>query len=56
MDLLSGSAGVVVRILIMDLLSGSAGVVMDRDSGILITMVSNICFETVDLQFTLYFR
>ncbi|KAJ0485510.1 hypothetical protein HanHA89_Chr14g0569151 [Helianthus annuus] len=39
MDLLSGSAGVVVRLLDMDLLSGCAGVVMDRDSWINIYLI-----------------
>ncbi|KAJ0819786.1 hypothetical protein HanPSC8_Chr16g0700101 [Helianthus annuus] len=34
MDLLSGSAGVVINVWNMDLLSGSAGVVMDRGSWI----------------------
>ncbi|KAF5757115.1 hypothetical protein HanXRQr2_Chr17g0822841 [Helianthus annuus] len=38
----------VVRFLIMDLLSGSAGVVMDRDSWILVTLVLEHLFETID--------
>ncbi|KAF5781353.1 hypothetical protein HanXRQr2_Chr11g0482521 [Helianthus annuus] len=38
----------VVRFLIMDLLSGSAGVVMGRDSWILVSLVLNTCFETIE--------
>ncbi|KAF5797979.1 hypothetical protein HanXRQr2_Chr07g0287271 [Helianthus annuus] len=38
----------VVRFLVMDSLSGSAGVVMGRDSWILVSLVLNTCFETVD--------